>query len=68
MMAGVLVAYYVQKRHKDGIWDVIVSDCPFCHHKHTHGGGHGEQCNILTPYRESHCMQGTYKLEAANGH
>ena len=56
-------ALYYTRRAKDEIWDVIVADCPFCHHKHKHGGGIGELCDIKTAYRESHCMRGTYKLK-----
>ena len=63
MEVEIPIAIYHSKRRRDKIWDVIVEDCPFCHHKHTHGGGKGEILSLGSNYRVSHCFKGTYQLK-----
>ncbi len=61
-MTEIPMAIFYAKRRKDKIWDLVVNDCPFCHKKHTHGGGDKDSLNLSNGYRESHCFRGVYKL------
>lgn len=48
-----MIAYVRAERARDGVWDLIIDDCPYCHKRHQHGGGDGDE-----PFfgnRQPHC-------------
>ncbi len=63
-MTEIPEAIFHTKRRADGLWDILVDDCPFCHKKHVHGAGHGETPHMGPAYRHSHCLgRGVYRLK-----
>lgn len=38
----------------DGVWDLIIDTCPYCHCRHFHGGGGADQPSSYG-HRNSHC-------------
>ena len=47
----------VSEKLVNGVWLLIVTCCPFCKKRHTHGGGSGLEPGLYG-HREAHCVEG----------
>src|SRR5688500_13705943 len=54
-----------ERSPRSGTWILVVSRCPFCGKRHSHGGGNGDTPDLGA--RRAHCITGpggTYELVA----